>query len=170
MLPKIYLGILYSDFKDPTETFKSRSNLWIALRSDGRYCLGRGQCMKHSPQHRSFILVMLVVATSATAQEKAAILAGAELQRVALTLMRSSAAARFDTDRYVICGLVDTSAYSADVRANYVGFLIADAPITLNGKSLRCPHPLIMAADSSWWCAAVQRQRLLSQRCAVTQR
>jgi hypothetical protein len=50
--------------------------------------------------------------------------------------MRNSAAARFGTDRYVISGLVDTSGYSADVRAKYVGFLITDSAITLNGESL----------------------------------
>jgi len=36
----------------------------------------------------------------------------------------------------VISGLVDTSGYSADVRAKYVGFLITDSTITLNGESL----------------------------------
>src|SRR5688572_4547328 len=98
-------------------------------------------------KHLSSILVLFVVATSATAQEKAVILAGAELQRVvptgfyfqglsAPTQMRNSAAARFGTDRYVISGLVDTSGYSADVRAKYVGFLITDSAITLNGESL----------------------------------
>ena len=52
------------------------------------------------------------------------------------TQMRNSAAARFGADRYVISGLVDTSGYSADVRAKYVGFLITDSAITLNGESL----------------------------------
>ena len=81
------------------------------------------------------------------AQERAAILAGAELTRVvptgfyfqglsAPTQMRNSAAARFGKDRYVISGLVDTSGYSADVRAKYVGFLITDSAISLNGESL----------------------------------
>jgi hypothetical protein len=37
----------------------------------------------------------------------------------------------------VISGLVDTSGYSSDVRAKYVGFLITDSPITLNGESLQ---------------------------------
>jgi hypothetical protein len=50
--------------------------------------------------------------------------------------MRNSAAARFGQDRYVISGLVDTSGYSADVRAKYVGFLITDSAIKLNGESL----------------------------------
>ncbi|HEU0253709.1 MAG TPA: hypothetical protein VFR12_11810 [Pyrinomonadaceae bacterium] len=103
--------------------------------------------MKRLPKLLSLVLGLLVVATSAAAQEKATILTGAELTRVvptgfyfqglsAPTQMRNSAAARFGTDRYVISGLVDTSGYSADVRAKYVGFLITDSAITLNGESL----------------------------------
>lgn len=103
--------------------------------------------MNHLPKHLSLVLTLLVVATSAVAQEKATLLAGGELTRIvptgfyfqglsAPTQMRNSAAARFGTDRYVISGLVDTSGYSADVRAKYVGFLITDSVITLNGESL----------------------------------
>ena len=103
--------------------------------------------MKHALKHFSLIAAVLLVAGSAVAQERAAILTGAELTRVvptgfyfqglsAPTQMRNSAAARFGTDRYVISGLVDTSGYSADVRAKYVGFLITDSAITLNGTSL----------------------------------
>ena len=103
--------------------------------------------MRQLPKHLSLVLVLLVAATSAAAQEKAAILTGAELTRIvptgfyfqglsAPTQMRNAAAARFGTDRYVISGLVDTSGYSADVRAKYVGFLITDSPITLNGEAL----------------------------------
>lgn len=103
--------------------------------------------MKHLLKHFSLIAALLLVAGSAVAQERPAILSGAELTRVvptgfyfqglsAPTQMRNSAAARFGKDRYVISGLVDTSGYSADVRAKYVGFLITDSPITLNGTSL----------------------------------
>ena len=103
--------------------------------------------MKQLLKHFSLIAALLLVAGSAVAQERPAILTGAELTRVvptgfyfqglsAPTQMRNSAAARFGTDRYVISGLVDTSGYSADVRAKYVGFLITDSPITLNGTSL----------------------------------
>ena len=52
------------------------------------------------------------------------------------TQMRNSGAIRFGEDRYVIAGLVDTSGYSADIRARYEGFLIADLPITINGQEL----------------------------------
>lgn len=104
--------------------------------------------MKHLLKQLSVALAMLVVAFSAVvAQQGATILTGTELTRVvptgfyfqglsAPTQMRNAAAARFGTDRYVISGLVDTSGYSADVRAKYVGFLITDSPITLNGESL----------------------------------
>ena len=103
--------------------------------------------MKLTPKHFSLVITLLVVATSAVAQEKATILTGGELTRIvpsgfyfqglsAPTQMRNAAAARFGTDRYVISGLVDTSGYSADVRAKYVGFLITDSAITLNGEPL----------------------------------
>jgi hypothetical protein len=104
--------------------------------------------MKPSLKHFSLIVALLLAAGSAVAQERATVLAGAELTRVvptsfyfqglsAPTQMRNAAAARFGTDRYVISGLVDTSGYSADIRAKYVGFLITDSPITLNGESLQ---------------------------------
>ena len=105
--------------------------------------------MKHSLKLVSLIAALLLVAGSAVAQDGGAtVLAGADLTRVvptgfyfqglsAPTQMRNSAAARFGKDRYVISGLVDTSGYSADVRAKYVGFLITDSPITLNGESLQ---------------------------------
>src|SRR5215470_19083644 len=96
----------------------------------------------------SMLLALFFVAGSAAAQDGAAILAGAELTRVvpnsfyfqglsAPTQMRNTAAARFGKDRFVISGLVDTSGYSADVRAKYVGFLITDSAIKLNGESLQ---------------------------------
>jgi hypothetical protein len=103
--------------------------------------------MKHSLKQLSLAFALLAIAVSVAAQQGATILTGTELTRVvppgfyfqglsAPTQMRNAAAARFGTDRYVISGLVDTSGYSADVRAKYVGFLITDSPITLNGESL----------------------------------
>jgi hypothetical protein len=103
--------------------------------------------MKQPLKLFSFVIALLLVAGSAAAQQSATILAGADLTRVvptgfyfqglsAPTQMRNSAAARFGQDRYVISGLVDTSGYSADVRAKYVGFLITDSAIKLNGESL----------------------------------
>jgi hypothetical protein len=104
--------------------------------------------MNRSLKYFALIAALLLAAGSVVAQEQPAVLAGAELTRVvptsfyfqglsAPTQMRNSAATRFGKDRHVICGLVDTSGYSADVRAKYVGFLITDSPITLNGESLQ---------------------------------
>ena len=50
--------------------------------------------------------------------------------------MRNSAAARFGKDRFVIAGMVDTSGYSAEIRARYQGFFITDSAITIGGESL----------------------------------
>lgn len=103
--------------------------------------------MKSLLKHLSVVLALLAITVSVTAQDGATILAGAELTRIvptgfyfqglsAPTQMRNSAAARLGTNRFVIAGLVDTSGYSTDIRAKYVGFLITDSEITLNGTSL----------------------------------
>lgn len=103
--------------------------------------------MKHCLKLFSVVVALCFVVGSAMAQERSTILTGAELTRVvpnsfyfqglsAPTQMRNSAAVRFGKDRYVISGLVDTSGYSADIRAKYVGFLITDSAVTLNGESL----------------------------------
>lgn len=74
------------------------------------------------------------------------VLAGAELTRViptsfyfqgqaAPTQMRNSAAARIN-NHFVLAGMVDTSGYSAEIRAQYQGFFIADGTITIGGESL----------------------------------
>jgi hypothetical protein len=81
------------------------------------------------------------------AQDRAVVLTGADLTQVvppgfyfqgqtAPTQMRNAAAARFGAKRFVIAGMVDTSGYSADVRARYEGFLITDSTITINGSRL----------------------------------
>src|SRR6266446_4917714 len=93
------------------------------------------------------LLISYSTALRVTAQEQPVVLTGAELTRVvppgfyfqgltAPTQMRNSAAARFDSKRYVIAGLVDTSGYAADVRAKYEGFFITDSPISINGTAL----------------------------------
>ena len=103
--------------------------------------------MRQSLKLFSLMVALFFVAGSAAAQDSATLLAGADLTRVvptrfyfqglsAPTQMRNTAAARFGKDRYVISGLVDTSGYSADVRAKYVGFLITDSAIKLNGETL----------------------------------
>ena len=103
--------------------------------------------MKNAAKYLSVSLVLFAIVTSVAAQDGATILTGTQLTRVvptgfyfqglsAPTQMRNAAAARFGTDRFVIAGLVDTSGYSADVREKYVGFLITDSAIKLNGESL----------------------------------
>jgi hypothetical protein len=103
-------------------------------------------------QRRTFIAALtLLVAASfvvpALAEDKTAILSGAELTRVvpgafyfqgqtAPTQMRNAAAARFGENRYVIVGMVDTSGYSAEIRARYEGFFITDSAITVGGETL----------------------------------
>jgi len=80
-------------------------------------------------------------------QDKPTVVTGADLTRLvpnsfyfkgqsAPTQMRNTAAAKFGAERFVIVGLVDTSGYSAEVRAKYEGFFITDSPIKVNGESL----------------------------------
>ena len=108
--------------------------------------------MKRSLTLFSIMVALFFAAGSAVAQDGAAILTGADLTRVvpnsfyfqglsAPTQMRNTAAARFGKDRYVISGLVDTSGYSADVRAKYVGFLLL-IPLSSSTAS-RCPRALM---------------------------
>ena len=101
----------------------------------------------------ALFIVVASLAGTALAQEVAVVdaapdqvLEGAALTRVvpvsfyfegqaAPTQMRNAAAARVN-DHHVIAGMVDTSGYSADVRAHYQGFFITDGAIKINGKSL----------------------------------
>ena len=106
--------------------------------------------MKRQQTPLIIALALLVVASSSlpvSAQDRGAVLAGAELTRVvpaafyfqgqsAPTQMRNSAAARFGTNRFVIVGMVDTSGYSAEIRARYEGFFITDSAITIGGETL----------------------------------
>jgi hypothetical protein len=80
-------------------------------------------------------------------QDKPVIVTGSDLTRLvptgyyfqgqsAPTQTRNTAAARFGADRFVIVGLVDTSGYSAEIRAKYEGFFITDSPIKVNGETL----------------------------------
>ena len=80
-------------------------------------------------------------------QDRPSVVTGADLTRLvpnsfyfkgqsAPTQMRNTSAAKLGPERHVIVGLVDTSGYSAEVRAMYEGFLITDSPIKINGESL----------------------------------
>jgi hypothetical protein len=104
------------------------------------------------PQQKTVIaaFVLFVVASTAVpvlAQDGPTILAGTQLTRVvpaafyfqgqsAPTQTRNSAAVRFGTNRFVVVGMVDTSGYSAEIRARYEGFFITDSPITVGGETL----------------------------------
>ena len=109
--------------------------------------------MKNFRRHfmLSAMLLSLVAATASSAalaaQERVVVLTGAELSRIvppgfyfegqsAPTQMRNSAAARLGAKRHVVAGLVDTSGYSADVRAKYEGFFITDSPVQIEGSPL----------------------------------
>ena len=93
------------------------------------------------------LMLVLLAVGAVSGQQRVEVLLGTDLARVvppgfyfqgqsAPTQMRNSAAARFGSNRFVIAGMVDTSGYSADVRAKYEGFLITDSPITINGSAL----------------------------------
>ena len=107
--------------------------------------------MKRWQKHLFVIATMSVLTASivfgSVAQDKPVIVTGADLTRLvptsyyfqgqsAPTQTRNTAAARFGTDRFVIVGLVDTSGYSAEIRAKYEGFFITDSPIKVNGEAL----------------------------------
>lgn len=97
----------------------------------------------------SFVVAALLSLPSiVTSQSSVTVLTGAELSRVvppgfyfqgltAPTQMRNSAAARFGDKRYVVVGMVDTSGYAADVRAQYEGFFITDSDVEINGDDLK---------------------------------
>ena len=92
-------------------------------------------------------LLLLALPAAAAAQGWPKILEGDELTRVvptsfyfegqsAPTQMRNTAAVQFGASRFTMAGLVDTSGYSSEVQAKYVGFLITDSPIFVGGSRL----------------------------------
>ena len=107
--------------------------------------------MKRWQKHIFVTATLLALAGSITfaavVQDKPTVVTGADLTRLvptsyyfkgqsAPTQIRNTAAAKLGAERYVIVGLVDTSGYSAEVRAKYEGFFITDSPIKINGTSL----------------------------------
>jgi hypothetical protein len=92
-------------------------------------------------------LLVLALPVAASAQAWPKILEGDELTRVvpssfyfegqsAPTQMRNAAAVQLGANRFTMAGLVDTSGYSSEVQAKYVGFLITDSPVTIGGARL----------------------------------
>jgi hypothetical protein len=107
--------------------------------------------MKRWQKHIFVIATLLVLTASvvlgAVVQDKPVVVSPADLSRLvphsfyfkgqsAPTQMRNASAAKFGPERHVIAGLVDTSGYSAEVRAKYEGFFITDSAIKVNGQSL----------------------------------
>ena len=95
----------------------------------------------------ALLIVVASVSLPVLAQDRGTVLAGTELTRVvpaafyfqgqsAPTQMRNSVAARFGSKRFVIVGMVDTSGYSAEIRARYEGFFITDSSISVGGETL----------------------------------
>lgn len=95
----------------------------------------------------SLLACSAAIVSTATAQDAPVILTGAQLTRVvppgfyfegqsAPTQIRNAAAARIGSNRHIIAGMVDTSGYSADIRAKYEGFFITDSPLTIGGREL----------------------------------
>ncbi|HEX8500076.1 MAG TPA: hypothetical protein VF659_05735 [Pyrinomonadaceae bacterium] len=92
-------------------------------------------------------LLLLAPPAAASAQAWPKILEGDELTRVvpssfyfegqsAPTQMRNAAAVQLGPARFTMAGLVDTSGYSSEVQAKYVGFIITDSPVTVGGARL----------------------------------
>lgn len=99
------------------------------------------------PLAAALLLLQLALPPASSAQGWPKILEGDELARVvpssfyfegqsAPTQMRNAAAVQLGPGRFAMAGLVDTSGYSSEVRAKYVGFIITDSPITVGGARL----------------------------------
>lgn len=110
----------------------------MTLKPDGRRAL---------PALAAAALLLLALPALAAAQAFPKILEGDELTRVvpssfyfegqsAPTQMRNAAAVQLGASRFAMAGLVDTSGYSSEVQAKYVGFIITDSPITVGGARL----------------------------------
>src|SRR5664279_1764088 len=97
----------------------------------------------------AFVLVLSIsaIAQSASAQT---IVAGADLKKVvpdtyffrgmsATTQLRNSSAIRYPDDLYVIIGLVDTSGYSSDIKAKYIGLFITEKKLSFDGGGALAP-------------------------------
>lgn len=102
-------------------------------------------------KHLFVVVTLLALGVSITfgsvLQDRPVVVTGSDLTRLvptsyyfkgqsAPTQMRNTSAAKLGPERHVIVGLVDTSGYSAEVRAKYEGFFITDSPIKINGESL----------------------------------
>ena len=100
---------------------------------------------------RNILLTMLVVSLSfaAVAQSSSApaLVTGTDLAKIlpstyffrglsATTQARNSSAVKYSDGFFVLVGLVETSGYSSDIKAKYIGFFIAEKQISIGGKTL----------------------------------
>jgi hypothetical protein len=103
--------------------------------------------MKHLFVVTTLLALTVSITFGSAAQDRPTVVTGSDLTRLvptsyyfkgqsAPTQMRNTSAAKLGAERFVIVGLVDTSGYSAEVRAKYEGFFITDSPIKVNGESL----------------------------------
>ncbi len=103
--------------------------------------------MKHLFALATLLVLTVSIGFGSVLQDRPVVVTGSELTRLvpnsfyfkgqsAPTQMRNASAAKLGAERYVIVGLVDTSGYSAEVRARYEGFFITDSPIKINGETL----------------------------------
>jgi hypothetical protein len=102
---------------------------------------------KHLFVTATLLALTATIVFGSVVQDKPVIVTGSELTRLvpnsfyfkgqsAPTQIRNTAAAKLGAERFVIVGLVDTSGYSAEIRAKYEGFFITDSPIKVNGEAL----------------------------------
>jgi hypothetical protein len=92
-------------------------------------------------------LAALVTPGAALAQKGGAVLGPADLEKMfpatvyysgqtAPAQLRNSGGVKFADGHFVLSALVDTSGYSTGVAAKYQGYLIAEVPIKIDGKTL----------------------------------
>lgn len=101
---------------------------------------------------RKILLAFLLASLSVAAFAQAAsapptLVTGTDLAKIlpstyffrglsATTQARNSGALRYSDGFFVLAGLVDTSGYSSDIKAKYIGFFITEKQLTLGGKTL----------------------------------
>src|SRR3974377_1308973 len=98
---------------------------------------------------RNFVigLAILGCAISVLAQSSPTAVTGNDLKKVvpdtyffrglsATVQARNSAAIKYPDGFLVVAALVDTSGYSADIKAKYTGLFITEKKLSLGGKTL----------------------------------
>ena len=92
-------------------------------------------------------MAMMAVPAISQTQGGATVLKPADVQKLlpasvfyrgqsATTQLRNSGGVKFADGHFALVSLVDTSGYSTGVAAKYQGYLIAEVPLKMEGKSL----------------------------------